>query len=96
MPSTVGYAAPQLEQVTLDSLLQANKTELLEARDLGVGEPQIRQIRKRWPSPERKRLLEPTLLAQAAEPGGIELSRLDAQQVARSHRRQTLPPEQLP
>ena len=70
-------------QVLLDPVLEAREPGVLEARDVRVGEAPFPELRQRRTAPEGERVRKLPLLAQALEPGQVELVGLDPQQVAR-------------
>ncbi len=86
--------APRRE-VRLDPRLEAGEPKLLQAADLGLREGLVGELGQRLAAPERKRL---ALLARGGQPlesGEVELVLLDAQQVARRARLDTLLAERL-
>ena len=46
-------------EILLDALLDAGEPEILEPRDLGLGEPRVGEIGERRATPERERLAGP-------------------------------------
>src|SRR5262249_34454638 len=75
-------------EVAVDPLLQAAQAQLLQARDLRLGEPLLGKIGERRTTPQRERLLEAALVTQLPEAGEVEVLRRDAQHVARRLRLQ--------
>ena len=83
-------------QVSVDSIFERGKTKLVEARDFGLGETVVGEIRERRSSPERKCLFHAPLCLELPKPIEVELARLDPERVARRPALHALPSEQLP
>ena len=100
---------PEL-QLDLHPLLERLRAQLLEPRDLGLGEGVVGQLGERCPAPERECLVERCAglrglacvesvvrpRAQLDEPVEIELARLDAELVPPRPREERLGREELP
>lgn len=82
-------------EVPLDPALEAGEPELLEARDLRLREPPVRELGERRPAPERKRFVEAQLVDETLEALQIELVRIDADDVPRCLGDEPVPPEHL-
>jgi hypothetical protein len=96
-------------EVGVEPLLQRHEPQLLEARDLGLGERLVRHVRERGAAPERERLaqrrrgglglaggaLGATAVEKLLEPLRVELARLDAEAVPGGLRQDPLLPEPL-
>jgi hypothetical protein len=76
----LGMAA--LREVGFDALFERRESEFFEARDLGLGERLVRELRQRRPAPERERLLVPPLANEPFEAVHVDLVWVDAQDVA--------------
>ena len=85
-------AVAATREVGLDPLLERDEPQLLEPRDLRLGERLVRQVAQRGTAPERERpaqlvrrglrLVGPRLAEQALEAVQIELPGIDAEEVA--------------
>ena len=65
-------------QLSLVLLLNTDQASLIQPRDLTLREALVREIAQRRATPERQRLAQPSLLAQAHEPLKVQLVRTHA------------------
>lgn len=75
---------PSERELCLDPRLERRQVQLLEARDLVLGELLVRKLRKGRPTPERERVgqtLEVAALDRPFEAAAVQLASLDAEQV---------------
>ena len=87
----LGVAAARARSCSMRSS-SAGQLEILQTRDLGLGETAVREVGERRAAPERERLRRPAALLQPSETLQIELVRLDTEQVAgRLRRSRSLP-----
>src|SRR5262245_16732982 len=86
---------PPLREVALDPLLQTGQAQLLQSRDLGLGERLVQEVRERRTTPEGEPLGEPSLLLQSLETLEVELALLDVDEVAGLPRHDPLPTQRL-
>ena len=92
-------------ELGVDPLLDRGQSQLLQPHDLGLGERLIREIRKRRPPPQSKRLAQhlpralriraASLRDKAFEPSEVELGRIEPQHIARRARQQPIGAELL-
>ena len=93
LPCQLGI--PTRVQILLDPLLEAGEVEILQTRDLGLGETAVGEVGERRAPPEGERLRRPAALLQLAKALQIELVPHDAQQIAGRPRLQPLLADQL-
>lgn len=93
LPCQLGI--PTRVQILLDPLLEAGEVEILQTRDLGLGETAVGEVGERRASPEGERLRRPAALLQLAKALQIELVPHDTQQIAGRPRLHPLFADQL-
>src|SRR5436190_1791850 len=89
-PDFSSSGVPTGGEIRLDPIFEADKANLSETGDLGLGEALERELAEGRPAPERERLGMPALYVQALEALEVELSLLDSQQIAGGLRLQTV------
>src|SRR5207248_870131 len=76
--------------------LETGEMELLEARDVRLGELRARELRQRLAPPERERVVRPAFGLQALEAGEIDFVSICAQQVTAGCGDDAVAAERLP
>jgi hypothetical protein len=84
LPDDLGM--PAVGELAPEPPLDGGQAQLLEPRDLALGEVVEREVVERRTAPQRQRLLVAILVEQRAKAVEVELVRFDAQQVARRPR----------
>ena len=87
---------PAVGELALEPSFHGGQAQLLEPRDLALGEVLEREVGERRAAPERQRLLVAVLREQLAEAVQVELVRRDAQHVAGRPRLEPAGAEQPP
>ena len=94
LPDECGMAP--VSEIPVDPPLETGQTQLLQPRNLRLGEGLVRELGKRGAPPDAERLLELPLGCKCLDPFEVELAGLDAELVAGRARDDSISTDCLP